>query len=96
METSIFPSVWKKSDVTPVRKPGKAKSRAESFRPVALLSHLGKVLEMIVREDLQKYLEDNNKLVIQKWEIMYITVASTCRDDDMSTGDQGNSGLHIP
>ena len=66
MEDSIYPAIWKKADVTPVKKSGKTKSRAESFRPVALLSHLGKVMEMIIREELQTFLEINNKLAEQQ------------------------------
>ena len=62
MDNSIFPAIWKKSDVSPVKKSGKSKSRAESFRPVALLSHLGKIMEVVIREELQTFLENNNKL----------------------------------
>ena len=65
MDNSIFPSIWKKSDVTPVKKSGKSKSRAESFRPVALLSHLGKIMEVIIREELQTFLEKHSKLARQ-------------------------------
>ena len=66
MDESIFPSIWKKADVSPVKKSGKSKSKAESFRPVALLSHLGKVMEMIIREELQSYLEKYGKLAAQQ------------------------------
>ena len=66
MDNSTFPSIWKKSDVTPVKKSGKSKSRAESFRPVALLSHLGKIMEVIIREELQTFLEKHNKLARQQ------------------------------
>ena len=34
--------------ITMVKKPGKPKAKPESFRPVALLSHLGKVMEVII------------------------------------------------
>ena len=48
--------------VTPVKKPGKAKSKPESYRPVALTSQIGKVMEMVITEDLQTFLEDHNLL----------------------------------
>ena len=45
-----------------VKKTGKIKSKAESLRPVSLTSHLGKVLEAIVRSKVQEFLEDNGLL----------------------------------
>ena len=62
MDKGIFPFIWKKSDITPAKKPGKTKSKAESFRPVALTCHFGNVMESIVKEDLQEFLETNNLL----------------------------------
>merc|ERR1712240_268031 len=59
---SIFPDGWKPAHGVPVKKPGKSKSKAESFRPVSLTSHLGKVLEAIVRGEVQEFLEDNGLL----------------------------------
>ena len=48
--------------MTPVKKPGKLKSKPESFRPMALICHMGKVMEIVVREDIQAFLEDNDLL----------------------------------
>ena len=62
IENSVFPAAWKPAHVIPVKKPGKSKAKAESFRPVSLTSHMGKVLEAIVRKELQDFLEDNNLL----------------------------------
>ena len=62
METSIFPEIWKSAMIIPVKKQGKSKSKAESYRPVALTSHLGKVLEAIIRTEIQDFLEINNLL----------------------------------
>ena len=62
LETGIFPEIWKKIFISPVKKPGKLKSKPESFRPVALTSHIGKVMEMIVTDELQTFLENNNLL----------------------------------
>ena len=42
-----------------MKKPGKSKAKAESFRPVSLTSHMGKVLEAIVRQEVQDFLEEH-------------------------------------
>ena len=52
-------------DVTPVKNPRKTKSRDDSIRSMTLLSHLGKVMEMIIREELQTFLESHKKLAEQ-------------------------------
>ena len=62
LESSIFPEIWKTSHVIPIKKQGKSKSKAESYRPVALTSHLGKVLEALIRTEMQEFLESNNLL----------------------------------
>ena len=41
--------------ITPVKKPGKAKSKSESYGAVALTSHIGKVIEKVITEDLQTF-----------------------------------------
>ena len=62
IEDSIFLSIWKPAHVIPVKKPGKSKAKAESFWPVSLTSRLGKVLESIVRQKIQDFLEENRPL----------------------------------
>ena len=52
--------------ITPVKKPGKNKGKAESFRPVALTCILGKVLEAVVKQDIQEFLETHCKLSINQ------------------------------
>ena len=54
--------------VTPViptdscSKPEKPKSLPSSYRSVALISHLGKVLESVINEQLQDFIETNSLL----------------------------------
>ena len=48
--------------ISPVKKPGKPKSIPSSYRPVALTSHLGKVLESIIKDQIQDYIESNGLL----------------------------------
>ena len=57
LESKIFPSIWKIMYITPIRKPGKPKSVPSSYRPVALTSHLGKVLQSVVKDQLQDFIE---------------------------------------
>ena len=70
IENGKFPDIWKLSDVSPVKKPGKQKSKPESFRPVALLCHMGKAMEIVMREEIQDFLEDNGLLSKEQqgWE----------------------------
>ena len=45
-----FPESWKTAKVIPLKKPGKSSySTPRSYRPISLLSHLGKALERIVK-----------------------------------------------
>lgn len=43
-----------------IPKPGKDPSKPEGYRPVTLLPTLGKVLERIIKNDLERFLDDNN------------------------------------
>ena len=60
--TGIVPSNWKVGQVVPILKPGKSPEKCESYRPISLLSCLGKLLEKILVKRLEHYLENNNKL----------------------------------
>ena len=51
-----FPAaVWKSAIVTPILKAGKNASLRQSYRPVALLSCLSKVLERLVHDQLSSF-----------------------------------------
>ena len=53
-----FPESWKTAKVIPLKKPGKSSySTPRSYRPISLLSHLGKALERIVNQRLMRQLE---------------------------------------
>ena len=55
---------WKEANVSPVHKKN-CRSIIEKYRPISLLSTLGKVQERIVYRRLYKYLSDNNLLTNQ-------------------------------
>ena len=52
LEEGTFPATWKEAVVNPVPKPDKDPSLPSSYRPVALLCSLSKVLEHLVKEQL--------------------------------------------
>ena len=53
-----FPESWKTAKVIPLKKPDKSSySTPHSYRPISLLSHLGKALERIVNQRLMRQLE---------------------------------------
>ena len=63
MCASTFPDVWKWHKVVPLLKsPDCDKTIPKSYRPVALLPVLSKILEKVVFGQLVEYLE-NNKLI---------------------------------
>jgi hypothetical protein len=47
LEEGVFPSIWKKSSVTPIFKKGN-KSNVENYRPISGLVQIGKLLEKLV------------------------------------------------
>lgn len=49
---------WKEAIIIPIRKPGKDGSRPGSYRPIALTSHICKLMERMVNERLTYFLEE--------------------------------------
>ena len=63
---SGFTSIWKKTKIIPLFKPGaEDQLSAKSYRPVALLPEVSKVLERVVFLQIVEYM-DNNGLFRQK------------------------------
>lgn len=56
---NYFPTTWKCAKVFPLLKPGKPASAATSYRPISLLSTLGKVFEKLILQRLQLFIEDS-------------------------------------
>lgn len=59
---SYFLSKWKKAKVIPLPKKDKDKALPTSYRPISLLSNIGKVYEMVINDIINKYCEENNLL----------------------------------
>ena len=60
-EEGIYPDIWKIVNVIPIFKKGD-KSQPSNYRPVALLSCIGKLQERIVFKNMYNFLLDNNLL----------------------------------
>jgi len=59
VKEGAFPQRWKTSRIKPLWKgEGNPKEKASSYRPVALLSATGRILEGIVAERMDKYAEE--------------------------------------
>lgn len=61
-EEGAIPAAWKRSTILPFHKPGKDKCDPGNYRPIALTSHLGKLMEKMVVARLNYFLEYNNLL----------------------------------
>ena len=57
-----LPSKWKWATILPFSKPGKDTSDPGNYRPIALTSHLGKLMEKLVVARLNYFLEYINPL----------------------------------
>ncbi|MCP3868914.1 MAG: hypothetical protein GY703_12615, partial [Gammaproteobacteria bacterium] len=60
--TGDDPPEWKKAIIRPIPKSGKPRSSAKGYRPISLLSVLGKLLDSLVQKRLAFHLEREGKL----------------------------------
>ena len=60
--TGNVPQSWKLGMVIPILKPGKPKNNISSYRPISLLSCIGKTAERIIQNRLE-YIVHNDKLL---------------------------------
>ena len=63
VNSGIVPKAWKHAIISVIPKPNKDPTKTRSYRPISLLSCLGKVLERLINEDFNKYLESKNILI---------------------------------
>ena len=61
LKSSIYPSTWKKANVTPVHKKGD-KQCVSNYRPVSLLPVFGKIFEKLIFNEIYSFL-DREKLL---------------------------------
>ena len=58
LKVGYFPSAWKTAKTILIPKPGKDSREAKNFRPISLLSCLGKLLERLLANRISKYMEE--------------------------------------
>ena len=73
-EEGIFPGIWKIANVIPLSKKGD-KSQPCNYRPVALLSCIGKLQERIAFKNMVNFLLDNN--LLYKYQSFFLPHHST-------------------
>ena len=61
LNQSIFPDVWKRSNICPIHKKGD-KQIISNYRPVSLLPICGKIFERLIFNSLYEYVEENKLL----------------------------------
>ena len=61
-DAGVCPPAWKSGDLLPFRKPGRDPASPASYRPICLLSCVGKLLERLVHGRLSWWLESASLL----------------------------------
>lgn len=64
---NYFPSTFKRAKVVAVLKPNKPKNIPSSYRPISLLSNLGKIFEKCIHSRLNEHVTSNNLLAIEQF-----------------------------
>ena len=59
-EAGTVPMAWKQATVFAVPKAGKPPSSPNSYRPISLTPHVGKIYERMIKYRLEYHLEKNN------------------------------------
>jgi hypothetical protein len=55
-----IPVIWKEATIVPILKPGKSAELGSSYRPISLLSPAVKILERLLKPDVNIYLPKNS------------------------------------
>ena len=59
IDTGRYPSNLKTAKVIPIRKPQKCPTSEDSHRPICILPTVDKVIESLLKDQLEKYFEGN-------------------------------------
>ena len=62
LKTMDIPNKWKIATIIPILKPGKDGTIITSYRPIALLSCIGKLMEHLVHNRINYFVQSNNLL----------------------------------
>ena len=72
-ETGIFPEIIRTAKVIPFFKKGDQQN-CNNYRPISLLSNLGKIIEKLIHKRLFKFLNNNNCRVFLDFQKAFDTV----------------------
>ena len=61
LRSSRYPAIWKQANITPIFKKGNRQDK-ENYRPVSLLSNVGKVFERLIFDKLYTFCEERSIL----------------------------------
>jgi len=76
--TGTDPHIWKSATVIPIPSPKKSDRSTNSFRPISLLSCLGKIIEKMIARRLMWFITPkNNQSLNTKWHLKGPTVPWT-------------------
>lgn len=62
-----IPSSWKSQTIIPILKPNKPSSKVTSYRPIALSTVLAKIVEHLIKNRLEWFLESKNLLATSQF-----------------------------
>ena len=62
IQVGYFPDVWKRAKIKMILKPGKQGDDSSNYRPISLLSCVGKLLERLIKKCID--ITDNTKKII--------------------------------
>ena len=60
--TTDIPAAWRTAEIVAIHKKGKPTEKPDSYRPISLLSCIGKTMERLVQNRLQYWLEEKKAL----------------------------------
>lgn len=67
IKLNYFPKAFKRAKVIPIHKPNKPKTDPTSYRPISLLSNIGKLYERIIQIRLNEFVSDNSILAAEQF-----------------------------
>src|SRR3989442_7944668 len=92
IDKNEIPEDWKKANISPIFKKGD-KSKVENYRPVSLTVFYGKVMEKIVKKNIESFLMDNKLIKNSQHGFMKggscLRNLLVCQDSIISTIDGG-------
>ena len=73
-----MPVAWKRANIVPIPKPDRDHSQCKNYRPIALLSGVGKLMERIITRSLVWFLNENNIYIKHKLDFNRGTILMNC------------------